>query len=336
MRKSMTRIALASAAVVCSFTAAALEPISKLEALHLVEAKARGFSVQSIESREDGNTALYTITGVYEDQTAQAVVDADAARVLRIAGDSETFYEWPGIIVVGHRATVKFAPENTLPAIREAIRYGADLLELDIRQTKDGEYVLMHDVTVNRTTDGSGRIDQMTMDEVRKLDAGSWMDDAMAGTRVPTLKEALAEMKGKALPDIDFKGGDPAGLVKVIRDAGFDQPLTFYCGSWDLMRAVRDEDRNFLFRPTIPEYGAPGLTILIQELDPPVVNINWPHVTPEMVRQVHLADKLAFINTMGASDHEAGIRLAVETGADYIQSDHLDILVRVLEETGMR
>lgn len=331
----MKRLTLLAVIVLAPFVATALEPITPLEALHLVEAEERRFSVNAVELNDAGDAPRYNITGAIEGRDALAIVDAGVARLSRIEAGGDVVYEWPGVIAVGHRATVKFAPENTIAAIGKAIEQGVDLLELDVRQSKDGVFVLIHDATVTRTTDARGRVDQMTLAELQALDAGSWFDPAFKGERIPTLKDALAAMKGRAKPDIDFKAGDPNALVKVLREAGYDEPLTLYCGDWNLMRATREVDRRFLFRPTIPEYGETGLTILIQEVDPPVVNINWPNVTRRMVRQVHLAGKLAFINTMGPADNEAGIRLAIETGADYIQSDQIDILMRILREDGL-
>jgi len=331
----MKRITCLIAMVVASFMATALEPITPLEALHLVEAKARSFSVARIDLAEKKGVNEYTIGGTVNGVGTVAIVDADHARVLQIYSAEEDHYTWPGIVAVGHRATVKFAPENTISAVEKAIEQGVDLLELDIRQSKDGVFVVIHDSTVKRTTGERGRVDQMTLAELQALDAGSWFGDAFKGEQIPTLKDALRAMKGRAVPDIDFKAGDPAELVALLRGEGFDQPLTMYCGNWDLIHATRKVDRNFLFRPTIPEYGETGLTILIQEVDPPVVNINWPHVTKRMVRQVHLAGKLAFINTMGPSDNEMGIRLAIETGADYIQSDQIDVLMKILRAEGL-
>ncbi len=322
-------------ALACSFGASGLEPITPLEALHLVEAKSRGFSVGTVELSVDGDAHSYTITGELDGERAEATVDADVARVVRIDAGGDSVYAWPGVIAAGHRATAKFAPENTLAAIERAIEVGVDLLELDVRQSKDGVFVVIHDATVTRTTNARGRVADMTLAELQALDAGSWFDPAFEGECIPTLEAALAAIKGRALPDIDFKAGDPEALVALLRGAGFEEPLTMYCGDWDLLRATRDIDRRILFRPTIPKYGETGLTILIQEVDPPIVNINWPHVTRRMVQQVHLAGKLAFINTMGSSDNEAGIRLAIETGADYIQSDEIDVLLRLLREAGL-
>ena len=93
-----------------------------------------------------------------------------------------------------HRGGMSTRPENTLPAFREALRLGAHMIEFDVRLTRDGALALMHDAKVDRTTDGEGRFSDMTLDELRRLDAGVRKDARFAGTRIPTLEETLAMM----------------------------------------------------------------------------------------------------------------------------------------------
>lgn len=93
-----------------------------------------------------------------------------------------------------HRGGMATRPENTLPAFREALRLGAHMIEFDVRLTRDGALALMHDAKVDRTTDGEGRFSDMTLDELRRLDAGVRMDARFAGTRIPTFDETLAIM----------------------------------------------------------------------------------------------------------------------------------------------
>ena len=95
------------------------------------------------------------------------------------------------IILAGHRGDRTYYPENTMPAFKYAVELGCDMLETDLHMTKDGHLVLIHDTDVKRTTDGSGSVNEMTLEEVRKLDAGSWKDPKFAGTKVPTLEEFL-------------------------------------------------------------------------------------------------------------------------------------------------
>ena len=94
--------------------------------------------------------------------------------------------------IIGHRGAKASAPENTLAGIRQAKREGAHWVEFDVKLTADGHAILMHDETVDRTTDGRGAVAGMSLDQVRALDAGVRFGAAWRGERVPTLVEALA------------------------------------------------------------------------------------------------------------------------------------------------
>ena len=94
--------------------------------------------------------------------------------------------------IVAHRGAAGLAPENTLAAIREGIRQGARAVEVDVRRSADGVLLLMHDERVDRTTDGTGAVDELTWGEIGRLDAGSHFSPRFAGEPVPTLDEALA------------------------------------------------------------------------------------------------------------------------------------------------
>ncbi len=96
--------------------------------------------------------------------------------------------------ICAHRGANTTHPENTLAAFQEAIRLGVHQVEFDIQWTKDGHIVVMHDATVDRTTNGKGRVADLTFEQIRSLDAGSHMGLRFAGERVPTLEEALAVM----------------------------------------------------------------------------------------------------------------------------------------------
>src|SRR5215212_6994015 len=95
------------------------------------------------------------------------------------------------MIVVGHRGAAALEPENTLRAFRRGIELGCDYLECDVHLTRDGRLAVIHDETVDRTTDGHGPVAGLTLDALRQLDAG-------LGERVPTLEEVLAEVRGRA------------------------------------------------------------------------------------------------------------------------------------------
>ncbi|WP_238323963.1 glycerophosphodiester phosphodiesterase family protein [Salinispora pacifica] len=122
-----------------------------------------------------------------------------------------------GVLVVAHRGHWRAAPENSLKAIRSAVRAGAHVVEIDVRRTADGHLVLMHDSTVDRTTNGTGAVSELTLAEVRRLRlrVGLGGDQApLTDQRVPTLAEAMATVRGRAMVNLD-KAWD-------IRDEAYD------------------------------------------------------------------------------------------------------------------
>jgi len=114
-------------------------------------------------------------------------------------------------LVVAHRGASAYAPENTLEAFELACTLGADVIELDVHLTHDGEVVVMHDDGVDRTTDGRGEIRTKTTAEIRGLDAGAWFGEQFRGVRVPLLSEVLERFAPRVLIDIELKAGVTVG-----------------------------------------------------------------------------------------------------------------------------
>jgi glycerophosphoryl diester phosphodiesterase len=108
-------------------------------------------------------------------------------------------------LVFAHRGAKRVAPENTIPAFEAAIRLGADGVELDVQYSSDGELVIFHDLSLEKTSTGKGRVSASTFEELRTLDAGSHFSAEFAGTQIPTLDEALETAKGKLLVNIELK-----------------------------------------------------------------------------------------------------------------------------------
>jgi glycerophosphoryl diester phosphodiesterase len=116
------------------------------------------------------------------------------------------------MLVIGHRGAAAHAPENTIMSFDKAVTFGVDLVELDARLCSSGEIVVIHDATVNRTTNGSGKVADMTLKELKELDAG-------LGERIPTLSEVLDLFKGRVGINIELKGsGTPEPVWKVLED----------------------------------------------------------------------------------------------------------------------
>lgn len=132
----------------------------------------------------------------------------------------------PQPIIEAHRGDSSNAPENTLAAFERALHLGVPWIELDVHPSRDGRLMVIHDRKVDRTTDGSGKLLDLTAHDLRRLDAGSWFDPAFAGEKIPFLEEVmeLAQPTGTRL-NIEIKSSPPGhdvpgAVVRLIRDHG--------------------------------------------------------------------------------------------------------------------
>ena len=129
-------------------------------------------------------------------------------------------------LVFAHRGANRVAPENTLPAFEAAIRLGADGIELDVQYSSDGKLIIFHDLDLEKTSNGKGRVTGHPFDELRELDAGSHFSPEFQGTRIPTLDEVLDLASDKLLVNIELKSLDITGaklgvdVVKAVRSHG--------------------------------------------------------------------------------------------------------------------
>ncbi|HEY8324348.1 MAG TPA: glycerophosphodiester phosphodiesterase [Ktedonobacterales bacterium] len=251
-----------------------------------------------------------------------------------------------------HRGGAALAPENTLPAYENGLRYGADALELDIHYTRDGEIVVFHDDMLGRTTDGSGRLAALTLDELRRLDAGyrfttdggqsyPWRDK---GVTIPTLREVFQRFPQTRI-NIEMKVNDAEGerrLARLLLDNGWgDRALvgSFHTDALQRFRALCEghiatsasasETRNFLLGVLVrqtqrmrPTYDA---------LQVPEVYRGIRVVSPTSIRLAHGLGLDVHVWTV--DDREAMERL-LDWGVDGLMSDRPDTLAEVYRARG--
>lgn len=247
-----------------------------------------------------------------------------------------------------HRGGAALAPENTMEAFRSAVDdWGADVLELDVHRTRDGELVVIHDPTVDRTTGGSGAISRMDWAEVRELDAGHHFTDPGGdhsfrgrGVHVPRLEELL-----EALPDtrlnIDAKGPDAARpLMEMVLRHGAEHRVLLAseheAGRADRMgyvgpvSATRRQLTRFYVLHRLP--GGGPYTPRTDALQAPYEWDGRQVTTPRFIREAHRRNLPVHVWTI---DDPVLMRTLLRWGADAIQTDRPDLLARVLhEETG--
>jgi glycerophosphoryl diester phosphodiesterase len=165
------------------------------------------------------------------------------------------------LFAIGHRGASAYAPENTVAAFDEAIRLGAQAVEFDVRLSADGEMVVVHDATVDRTTNGTGHVNQIEKQDLMSLDAGSWMDQRFTGERIPMLWEALLAIGPHAMPVLELKEPIPAEpLIKLLRkyDLETDALILSFDEAWlhPIRRYSKDVSLGLLvdsWRHDVPE-----------------------------------------------------------------------------------
>lgn len=141
--------------------------------------------------------------------------------------------------IVCHRGACRAAPENTLASASAAFALGGDVIECDVRAGADGALWLMHDATVDRTTDGAGSISAMRRAQVAALDAGGWFAPAFAGERVPDLPALLAAARGRGGVYVEVKDAPAAAVAAAVRAAGMEAAVFFYSEDAAIRAALR-------------------------------------------------------------------------------------------------
>ncbi len=237
------------------------------------------------------------------------------------------------VTVIAHRGGSALAPENTLAAFKNAIALGADYVEVDTRQTKDGALVLMHDSKVDRTTNGNGAVSDMTLEEIRKLDAGSRFDPRFAGEKVPTFEEAVALCSGKIGIYLDHKAGDIPAICKILEKHGMAGRVVVYDGEEEL-REFKRLCPAVTLMPTLPDsFKHPGgIAKFVKTIDAGVLEGSLNGWNKALVDQAHAEGRKVFLDCLGLSDNPVGFKQAIEMGVDGIQTDRPDVLIRLLED----
>ena len=237
----------------------------------------------------------------------------------------------PHPLITAHAACRGHAPENTLAGIRAALRLGADAIEVDVRCTRDGVPVLLHDGTVDRTTSGEGQITALSLRQARRLRLRSGKGFAGRGEQIPTLREALGAVAGRALLVLEVK---PAGIEEAVLAVVRRLVALDWCAVHSFRPRVVQRVRKL--EPRLPcslltsgqdvvdwgELFASALSLGAQG-----VAVHHMVVTPELVRAAHLRELQFSTWTVNTRDD---VRRVAACGVDAITSDYPDRVRRWL------
>lgn len=248
-------------------------------------------------------------------------------------------------LLIAHRGGAALAPENTLPTFHQAIEWwGADILELDVQPTRDGEAVVLHDARVDRTTDGAGAAVELTLAEIRALDAGHRFSPGGGefpyrgqGIQVPTLAEVLASFP-RTRVNVEVKDARAGPRVReVVAEAAAESRVLIAAGDRRARRAVRGwagassaSERELRHFYLLHRVGFAGLyRPAVDAFQLPLLHEGREIPTPRFVSDAHACNLAVHVWTV---DHEADMWRLLHHGVDGIVTDRPDRLARVLHE----
>lgn len=249
-------------------------------------------------------------------------------------------------LVIAHRGYSAIAPENTIPAFERALAAGADLVELDYHHSKDGALVVLHDATLDRTTDATNRwagkgikIVDRSLAELRELQAGLWFKPPYPRVSLPTLDEALGVIQREGVTLIERKAGDAAACVKLLRECNLINRVVVQAFDWDYLRDFRRLEANQVLGALGPPSTRNGKKVeeLEKFLNPVWLDeiksigaqaVVWnKQIDAAAVKTAHARGLKVWVYTI---NDESTARLLLSTGVDGIITDNPAIIWKAL------
>lgn len=236
------------------------------------------------------------------------------------------------MVVIAHRGNHVTVPENTVASIEAAYQCGADYAELDLRTSKDGHLVLIHDATVNSTTTAQGKVADMTLSQLRQLPLKSKDGKAY---QIPTFAEALAAAKGKIHIYLDFKEADVTETWKQIQQAGMEKQVVVYLNKIEQYHAWKAIAQHLPLMTSLPEaFTTPAQmeafldTVSVAVLD----NIN----TAALLATARKRNVAVWLDAQSSSEGPEVWNAVIGKGAQGMQSDNPGALVSYLRKKKLR
>jgi glycerophosphoryl diester phosphodiesterase len=239
------------------------------------------------------------------------------------------------LLVIAHRGSSGAAPENTMAAFKKAISAGADMVELDVHLSRDGDVMVIHNDSVEEKTDGRGRVADLTRRELQALDAGSWFNQDFAGERIPSLEEVLALAGGNILVNVEIKTGYLGNYtmddlvdrtLAVVEGQGMlDRVMfsSFHAPALRMIAARRDEAaRALLLKSPIQDSEE------AKSGEFSIFNCRRDVMTSESIIS---AQEIGLMVNVWTVNQEAEMAWFIKEKVDGIFTDYPDRLIRLLE-----
>ncbi|MCC5928232.1 MAG: glycerophosphodiester phosphodiesterase family protein [Cyclobacteriaceae bacterium] len=264
------------------------------------------------------------------------------APLLSFRLEAQTFYEigqsteqHKKVMVAAHRGANAFAPENTLAAFRKAIALKVDFIEFDVRTTIDGHLIIMHDADIARTTNGRGKVNEISFKEIKSLSAGAWFNASFADEKIPSLRdlcEAILlhyDSGGYQVGlYVDCKDANPQQLVDSIREFELLDDCVFY-GSDEYLMELKKYAPGVRIMPSLRK--ASDATEKINMFSPYAFDVSWTALNENLIRQLRKKGIKVFTDAPHQELSEEEYHQVMRMGVDLIQTDHIGALKRAIE-----
>lgn len=218
--------------------------------------------------------------------------------------------------IAAHRGGHHEQPENSIPAIEEAIRLGASVVEVDVRATKDGVLVLMHDKTINRTTNGVGEVAKHTYAEIQQMHLRTSAGEGITPLTVPTLADVLQVCRGKILVDIDFKEERKEFIKKtydLIAQQGMEDQVLFFLYDYKDMPAIYSLNPRITLFPRA--HSMKELAAIMKLKMTTVIHLDESFTDTAQLNFLRMQGLFFWMNSLGEYDEKANLQ-----GKDFYQS----------------
>jgi glycerophosphoryl diester phosphodiesterase len=248
------------------------------------------------------------------------------------------FANLPSPAVIAHRGASAFAPENTLSAFRLAIQQEADAIEMDVKLSADGHVVVFHDPTVDRTTNGTGRVRALPLAALKELDAGIIYDAAFEGERIPTLDEVFTSLKDQIVLNIELKSRalnvDPLAqkVAQIVKKHQIAAQLFFSSFNPLALRRIHNLLPDVPLGVLAPQ-GLLGIWIRTWSsalIPHQSLHLYYKNINQNLIDQAHRQGRRVFAYTV---NNPQDIKELINLGIDGIFTDDPSLARRTIEKT---
>lgn len=239
-------------------------------------------------------------------------------------------------VVIAHRGNHRHAPENTLRAFQNAINAGVDYVEVDLRTTRDGVLVVMHDETIDRMTSSQGKIKELDWNSLKDLQVIDKKHPEKGQDRIPTFREVLEICKGKVKIYLDFKEASVAATMKIVNELRMEDQIVVYVNSIEQYQSWREVAPRTPIIASLPSYQLNDALNFLSKYPVEILDGRNTLYSHELVAAAHKSNLLIWVDVQQPVENNSIWESALIMQFDGLQTDHPEELIAYLKQRALR